>query len=267
MTALIDPFGFQLIASVESVPVTYAPRLLIVLIASVESVPVAEVVTTVAHAAVEIELVPRAEVPLAIVCGTVALAFGKVNVLADEAGPATVKNAFAVPPLALGSVPVTFAVRSIVEAAISALTMEELVTVCVDPAKWAIPAPGDEAFTTLAVTTPLSCNRQVVLVTVQSIRCPVVGTATKPLMVFVVVAPLPIIVCAAAEPFASVSVPAALLSVPRAGAAVRAGVLPARICPAAPVIAHVPVVVIVPPLRPVPQITLVTVPDPPAATT
>ena len=43
-----------------------------------------------------------------------------------------------------------------------------LVTVCVDPAKCATPAPGDDALTTLAVTIPLSCNVQVVLDTVQS---------------------------------------------------------------------------------------------------
>jgi hypothetical protein len=70
----------------------------------------------------------------------------------------------------------------------------ELVHVCVLPAKRQIPAPGLLAFTTLAVTTPLSCIRQVVLDTVQSIKCPVVGTVAKPLMLFDVVAPLPQIV-------------------------------------------------------------------------
>jgi len=48
VTALIDPFGFHMMASVDAVPV-------------------AVVVTTVAHAVDEIELVPSAEVPLAIV--------------------------------------------------------------------------------------------------------------------------------------------------------------------------------------------------------
>ena len=51
-------------------------------------------------------------------------------------------------------------------------------------------------------------------VTVQSMRWPVVGTVAKPLIVFVVVAPLPKMVWAAAEPFEILTVPALLLSVP-----------------------------------------------------
>jgi hypothetical protein len=57
-----------------------------------------------------------------------------------------------------GSNPVTLAVKSIVEFAISALTTAELVTVCVDPAKCANPAPGELATTALAATTPESAG-------------------------------------------------------------------------------------------------------------
>lgn len=110
----------------------------------------AEVVTTVAQVPEEIAPVPRAAVPLAIVCEIVAFEFGKVNVLVDEAGPETAKNPLFEPPLADGSNPVTFAVKSIVAAAISAFTTDDEVTVCVDPAKCATPAPGDDAITQVA---------------------------------------------------------------------------------------------------------------------
>ena len=71
--------------------------------------------------------------------------------------------------------------------AMSAVAIVELVTVWVLPAKWAIPAAGEEALTTVAVTTPESCNVHVVLDVVQSRMCPVVGTTVGPSIVLVVV--------------------------------------------------------------------------------
>ena len=58
------------------------------------------------------------------------------------AGPAktlfcAAPDAVPVPPFAIGSVPLTSAVSD----------TAELVTVCVDPAKWAMPTPGDAART------------------------------------------------------------------------------------------------------------------------
>ena len=79
---------------------------------SVVKVPVAVSVWAEEHAALEIALVAKALAPLAMVCVIVAFAFGKVNVFALDAGPLTVKKPFAVPPLADGKMPVTFAVRS-----------------------------------------------------------------------------------------------------------------------------------------------------------
>jgi hypothetical protein len=60
--------------------------------------------------------------------------------------------------------------------------------------------------------------------TVAVTRCPVVGAVANPKIVFVVVAPLPQIVCALADPLASCSVPAVELSVPRITPAVRLNV-------------------------------------------
>lgn len=68
---------------------------------------------------------PCPGVTAAFVVNTVAEALGNVNVLAEVAGPDTVKNALAVPPLAVGRMPVTLAVRSIVDAAMSAFTIVE----------------------------------------------------------------------------------------------------------------------------------------------
>lgn len=57
------------------------------------------------------------------------VAFGSVNVFADVVGPVKVVNPFAVPPLALGKIPVTFAVKSIVDAAIFAFVIARFATV------------------------------------------------------------------------------------------------------------------------------------------
>lgn len=63
-------------------------------------------------------------------------------------------------------------------------------------------------------TAPPSVRVQVVDDTVQVTRWPVTGTAVKPAMVLLVVAPLAQMVCAAAEPLESCNVPAPLPSVP-----------------------------------------------------
>lgn len=67
---------------------------------------------------------PWATVTAALLVRTVALAFGKVKVLIVEAGPDTAKKPLVLPPLAVGKTPVTFVVRSIVAAAMSAFTTE-----------------------------------------------------------------------------------------------------------------------------------------------
>ena len=72
---------------------------------------------------------PCATVTAAFDVSTVDEAFGKVNVLAEVVGPATVKKALAVPPFALGKMPVTFVVRSMVAAVMSAFTISDEVTV------------------------------------------------------------------------------------------------------------------------------------------
>lgn len=63
------------------------------------------------ESAVPLLVPPCPTVTVALVVRIVALALGKVNVLALERGPLTVKNALAVPPLAEGSIPVTSAVK------------------------------------------------------------------------------------------------------------------------------------------------------------
>jgi hypothetical protein len=112
----------------------------------------------------------------------------------------------------------------------------------------------------LVGTAPPSVRVVVVPETVAVTICPVVGAVAKPKIVLLVVAPLPQIVWALADPLAVVRVPAVALSTPRTGVYVSAGVAPARISPAAPVTAQVPLAVIVPPDKPVPQVTEVTVP-------
>jgi hypothetical protein len=69
---------------------------------------------------------------------------------------------------------------------------------------------------------------------VQLTKSPVVGAVAKKSTVLLVVATLPRIVWAADDPLASCRVPALVLSTPRVGAYVSAGVAPARISPAAP---------------------------------
>ena len=68
---------------------------------------------------------------------------------------------------------------------------------------------------------PVSVKVQVVLDVTQSIRSPVVGAVANKLTVLLVVATLPSIECALAEPFASCKVPAVVLSTPRVGVAVQ----------------------------------------------
>lgn len=78
--------------------------------ASVWCAPVAVVPAAISpYAVVDVArpVPPCATVTAALSVNTVDEAFGNVNVLADVAGPDTVKNAFAVPPFAVGRMPVT----------------------------------------------------------------------------------------------------------------------------------------------------------------
>ena len=90
-----------------------------------------------------------------------------------------------------------------------------------------------------AATSPLSVRVQVVPDVTQSSRCPVVGTVAGPSTVVVVVAPLPHIVCAAADPLASCRVPASELSAPKTTAP---GILNVQV--PVVVIVHAPLAVI-----------------------
>jgi hypothetical protein len=83
----------------------------------------------------------------------------------------------------------------------------------------------------------------VVLDTVTSTKCPVVGAVTKPSIVLeVVLGEEPIVNVPAPVAFAKDNVPVALEGVPNVGVAVKAGVAPARTCPATPVTEAIPVV-------------------------
>jgi len=162
---------------------------------------------------------------------TVSLPLGKVQVLeegiANVGLNAPVKDTFPakvivwpvfatpVPPLAPGSKPLTSAVND----------TAELVHVCVDPAKWQRPIPGEAALTTLAATTPESVTTQVVLVVVQSSRCPVVGTAVGPVIVLEAVIPVAdaSVKVNAFEAFRSPTLPVVVLATPRTGVDVRLG--------------------------------------------
>jgi hypothetical protein len=76
-------------------------------------------------------------------------------------------------------------------AAISAVATVELVTVCVDPAKCATPAAGEDATTAFAATTPESAG---MLAAPKLTRCPLVP-AKDVLLIFVqVTALLPLVV-------------------------------------------------------------------------
>lgn len=146
-----------------------------------------------------------------------------------------------------------------------AVTLVFPVSVVKVPAAGVVPpiAPGTAG---LNGGNPLSVNVQVVLETVQVTVSPVTGTAANPRIVFDVVAALPHVVVKFPLAGNMASVPA-MPDAPSVGVAVRAGVAPARISPTAPPTAHVPVVVMVPPVSPVPQVTLVTVPVPALAGT
>ena len=93
--------------------------------------------------------------------------------------------------------------------------------------------------TTALARYPASVKVQVVLAVVQLTRSPVVGAVAKPAMVLLVVALLVHIVWALAEPLATCSAPAVLLSAPSDGVAVNVGPDPARTAPATPAIDNV----------------------------
>jgi hypothetical protein len=135
----------------------------------------------------------------------------------------------------------------------------------------------------LAATTPESVRVQVVLVVAQSSKWPLVGTDIGPTIVFdaLMAAAAAIVNVNALDALSKPNEPVVVLATPRVGVAVQddavvlvaLGIVPAAalvaLVPPLPIAtvlsAHVPEVVNVPPLRPVPQVTLVTVPLPPDA--
>jgi len=108
---------------------------------SVVAVPVAVSVCAEVHVALEMALVARALATLATVIVSVELAFGRVNVFSVDAGPENFVKPFAVPPFALGRIPVTFVVRSMVLFVISALTIWPNEVVAVEPETEAFMTP------------------------------------------------------------------------------------------------------------------------------
>lgn len=128
-------------------------------------------------------------------------------------------------------------------AAMSAVAIRELVTVCVDPAKCAMPTPGEEATTRFAATTPESVSVQVVDVVAQSSTSPLAGTEIGPTRVLdaLMAAAAPIVNVKALEALRKPRVPVVVDATPSTGVGVNAGVDPPRIWPAAPVIAILPV--------------------------
>ena len=122
---------------------------------------------------------PReADAPVVTVTGacpsTIPVASKDVPVAAPMAGVTSAKeDASCVPVIVLD--------------VMSAATIRELVTVCVDPAKCAMPTPGLEALTTFAATTVLSVSVHVVVAVVHPTKCPVAMTAVGPSIVLLVV--------------------------------------------------------------------------------
>jgi hypothetical protein len=71
----------------------------------------------------------------------------------------------------------------------SAATINELVQVWVEPAKWHSPIPGDDALTSLAATNPLSAG---MLDAPKLTRCPLVPAKAVPLISLALFTPVPL---------------------------------------------------------------------------